>query len=931
MTNQRETMLIKTGAKIKFLEVLKPDAVEAFFKKNSSAFNRLASVHAGVAIDPSKFLYMRVRMVSAVEAHGPNANGDAFEHRELASRYATFIDAPVNIDHDNDSLIKAVGFILDARYLPEPEAMYVEGVHAIDRAAIEERRPGLLAAIESGSIKDSSMGCFVEKSLCSQCLAEAGWDGDFGNLDHYAAKLSIGHGIATVPEEYCHHIGRYGERKCASGPYEINRGVTFFEDSIITTAGADPDAKYLERLAGAGQDWRKFLIQRKPEGGSEMKPLGNVKKAEELRLDTKQEKPDYGSGSEKDNALADQAKGSSGTTPEHGNRNDTMDEKGDYALGGQQALAALAIVKRMAAEDPETVKSLIFEDPSMGGKPAAVKDGEKDQDTPKAIPTDAPKAAPTQAPEVAPAVAPKAEAPEKKEEKKEAPKAASLLHQAMELLKKAISGSGNPTETAVEKDMELDPKTGQPDKALADQAKGSSGDTPMHGDPTQTAKDAKDYPHGAAVLDRLKKLKAARANRRATAGDQEAARLDHMITEMQQGRSYAEALKNVDEKFGVTARVAARRSMAEDLARGSMGSPGRNDTLTFSAEDEGKDGKPFPPKDEKEKTFPPKAEGGRRKAEEKDDKAEKDDKKPAFLEKEEGLGCAGSRRKAMDRPNETEDERIQEGTEEIKDNVPFRADASRRKAIDEVAPEAKPEGVTTELDNKSEAIEAMVKAKRARASMLAQAGFIQGARRNLVEAKELKAAAAEFTRMADEISVLAGSQKVEADVYSQKAIKDRIKAVVAIAVAKLAEVDKKVEDVSEKDEEDDEKVEAAKRQASLKARLATSEREKAQKDSALKAELKAKAVKTLIDLGVKKGIVNTANLQVKIAELSKASDEVFMATKQVWASLPDSLGARGDMPKSIREASRTSGNGMTLSSATKQVSTGSLEEGTLFE
>src|SRR5260221_2725248 len=87
-----------------------------FIEDNKNAMQRLASIEP-IMLEPERFLYMRTRLVSAVEKHGANANGDAFEHEELAARHPTFIRAAVNIDHDNDDPKKSVGFILDDRYI----------------------------------------------------------------------------------------------------------------------------------------------------------------------------------------------------------------------------------------------------------------------------------------------------------------------------------------------------------------------------------------------------------------------------------------------------------------------------------------------------------------------------------------------------------------------------------------------------------------------------------------------------------------------------------------------------------------------------------------------------------------------------------------------------------------------------------------------
>ena len=279
-------MLLKLGVRGK-AEVFNHDRIATMVADDRSFANRYAAVRQAWEIDPASYLYMRPRMVSAWEQHGPNANGDAFRARELARRYATFINDPVNIDHDNDDITKAVGFIVDARWLPDGH--YVEGIHAIDRDLADKKHPGIIAGLESGKVTDTSMGCFVEHSICSRCLVEAGWDGITGNdIDKYAAKLSLGKGIATVPDEYCHHIGRYGEKKGGkTGAFEFNCNVTFFEDSIITTTGADDQAKYLERLAAKGIDWRRYLVNRFDTshniGGGKM---AKQRTAEELRMDT---------------------------------------------------------------------------------------------------------------------------------------------------------------------------------------------------------------------------------------------------------------------------------------------------------------------------------------------------------------------------------------------------------------------------------------------------------------------------------------------------------------------------------------------------------------------------------------------------------------------------------------------------------------------
>lgn len=883
-------MLVKHGTHIALAEFALADKKELpwFVRNDTSAMQRLASIQP-VLLNPEQFLYMRTRMVSAVEAHGPNANGDAFEDAELAARYATFIQAAVNIDHDNDDPNKAVGFILDARYIPE--AKYVEGIHAIDRLRAEAKRPGIIRAIEAGVVTDTSMGCYVEKSICSECLKEAGWDGkDFSQINKFAALISIGRGIATVPEEYCHHIGRYGEKKGgANGPYEINRGVTFFEDSIITTAGADKDAKYLEKLAKLGIDWTKFIIDRN-KGGSQMN--GAKVAANGLKLDTMQEPSDKnGTPADKDKALADQAKGKSESTDAKGNAVQTMDEKGDYVLANKKNLEAIAIVRRLAKDNPEAVKDLVFDDSAaeVGGTPAAVKAGEEGQDAARAD------AATERKPEGVPPVA---------DEKGLIDKVVAAV-KGLLTPKTAIDGTGNPTETAVEKTEQMPPKSGDPDTTLSNQAKGKSEKTDLKGNPLQTANDPSDHPLTAS---------------RKTAADSEGARMDHMVSEMQKGRSFEDAEKSAKERFGAASRIARRAAIAEDLNKGSMGSPEVPDNI----------------------------------------KAEQEKSKTA-----------------MDKPGETPEQRQQEGTEELKETAPMRTDANKKIATDDkdkdedgekkdekdakcgsrrvaegtpgapgsdasapvpamppVTSKDGPAKTVKDLDEKADAMEAIGRAKRVRASILAKAGYASSAKRNLSDIVSIEASIQKFERIANDIeNVTASLSGTKVEGASKEALHTRAMTLLVEARKAMAEEDKAMESMEKEDAADDEKVEASRKHVAMESELRRANAERQETKARLLAMLKSKAVKETIELGRRKGLVTEANLQQKIAELSKSSEQEFEATRKVWASLPDSSARPGGfIPRSIREAARAAGSGMTFAEpSASSKPEGDLNAETLFD
>lgn len=356
------------------------DKFPSFIQNNEKVMQRVAAI-TPITLDPDRFLYMRTRLVSSVEKHGPNANGDAFEHEELAARTPTFVRAAVNLDHDNDAPEKAIGFILDAIYKAAKIDMFAEGIHAIDKMLAEAKRKNLIPDIENGVVTDTSMGCFVESSLCSECLREAGWNGKFDvekpqEINQYVAMLKPGKGIASVPEQYCRHIGKFGEKKGGlGGPYEINRNVTFFEDSIITTAGADPKAKYLNKIAQLKpSDWTKYLICRTLDNGvvvearQKLKGDDEMNKLAETELGKKddvarEDRGDTNSGHDKYQEQLKESKGKSDTKDDSTKGSDlsTGEGKGDYALAAKKTLDAIAQVKALYKHDPKAVEALLFD------------------------------------------------------------------------------------------------------------------------------------------------------------------------------------------------------------------------------------------------------------------------------------------------------------------------------------------------------------------------------------------------------------------------------------------------------------------------------------------------------------------------------------------------------------------------------------------
>ena len=269
---------------------------------NGGLLKRASMNMENLNLDPENHVYLRNRAVSALELHGPNQNSDAFEYDELDKKYGTFIGKAISVDHIGTSKI---GTVLDSEFIRTPEVRssfglplmpiaatidslnslcsrnkdvmcrvlayadqrnlvrgsdqkmiveavcrsmansgWVENVWAIEREAAEEHTPGLVQAILDNEITDSSMGCVVNQAVCSAC----------GN---------IATGELPEHEDFCDCIRLFkGKQFNFQGmmliPFEINRDIEFFEDSLILPhrfggkaggEGADAQAKFLEVFA----------------------------------------------------------------------------------------------------------------------------------------------------------------------------------------------------------------------------------------------------------------------------------------------------------------------------------------------------------------------------------------------------------------------------------------------------------------------------------------------------------------------------------------------------------------------------------------------------------------------------------------------------------------------------------------------------------
>lgn len=235
---------------------------------------KVIETQAAFDVDEDNFIYVRVRAVSAGEYHGPNGNGDYFPEQELERSYKTFVRRGNYMNHDSDSVDKAVGIILDAKYWNTADTKYVECLLAVDKSEL------IADKIAKGIATDVSMGAIVDQCECNVC-----------------------HKVATNESEYCDHLKTSMGKVLSDGRkvYAINHGVNFYELSWVTV-GADKDAKMLERIASKQeQPFNKFQKladsyqgvkeatpfepeqpKEKPEDKKEDKPKDSKKEPQEL-------------------------------------------------------------------------------------------------------------------------------------------------------------------------------------------------------------------------------------------------------------------------------------------------------------------------------------------------------------------------------------------------------------------------------------------------------------------------------------------------------------------------------------------------------------------------------------------------------------------------------------------------------------------------
>jgi len=161
----------------------------------------------------------------AVTADVPNMNSDQFDTEELdrfderleKHVYSTFNGRSIFTNHQSDKVENSIGVIFDSHFDKTAEDdRFVEIVFGVDK----KKAGDIARGIETGRLRNGSMGCSITHSLCTVCGKSVQKESDFCN-------------------HLKNHRGSYYQGKKVA---ERLRGVNFQEYSIVTV-GADPKAE----------------------------------------------------------------------------------------------------------------------------------------------------------------------------------------------------------------------------------------------------------------------------------------------------------------------------------------------------------------------------------------------------------------------------------------------------------------------------------------------------------------------------------------------------------------------------------------------------------------------------------------------------------------------------------------------------------------
>lgn len=925
-------MLVRYGSKLKILKTAswdeiflkdKPLKKQASFIKDK-ALDRILEIKP-IALNPDKYLYIQARAVSGGEKHGPNDNGDYFRWQELIERYMTFIGAAVNVDHQNNDPRWAVGLIIDA-ILNENE--WVEIVLAIDKAKAEKVYPGIINGIETGLITDVSMGCLVEFSICSTCLRTKA-NGD-------ESQLVVGDGLAYEPDEYCEHVNEESPAFCKGGLdsdneicYEDNRGVTFFEESIITTQGADPQAKISKRLASLNIDRKSRIAssnsvpkdtsslvpyidfrllksvrmahlkklssgevtmgdkavkkaedEKKPEEKKEEVKVGEKKEvvAAAAPTDTQKDAGDYGSPTEKDKALFDESKKKSPTEDEQrGSQVATQQDRGDYVLA---SLNAVKVLREASKKDPSLVASLI---PLIATEEMIDEKKEEAEDVELEKPKEkSEEKAATEVPE-----------------SKEVGQKPVAVEKGEDVYSEAKSQGTEATAGKSKKDQKL---SGIDSKFAA--VKGKAGEllsqlAALLGNPTETMKDAGDYGSGAQKDNETKSVQDSNASK---------SEAEKKAQDSAGNATKEERMKQVDLTKKVAAKkIAENEDKKIDYVVGEMAKGKTFDDSMAEAEER----------------YPAEVEAGKTAAADQDinDGTDKTKESPATVDKAEGENkmqdtelnqeSAGSviepdkkdREIAASKKEANGDMVAEKMKDEEKKEEAATDDGvteDEKKKLEDIKLGEADTQIVGKIDVTAESMEDEENKLKEEAKTLAELGLPAEAKVVAKRIASLKSRVAILNSLANSIEDNASRIAKISNVAQKKKATASFSLLVKKASDVLAEV--------EKDETEEKKeVESSIRQASQTRKVAAENAQlktaQLKQKAAMTRFARSQAVSSLIKVARNKGLLDESQVTSTIARWAKLSDEAFTEVKAHFESAKAVKIAGGDqLRRNLREA-----------------------------
>ena len=926
-------MLIKFGMRLHIVKFANRWQDLITEKDFPGLMTRVAAI-APLMLEPNKYLYVRARAVSGLELNGPNDNGDAFRWAELLRRYATFIGSPVNLDHDNDDIKKAIGWIIDAE--PKHDKQYVDIIMAIDRKMANKKYPGLVGKtaeeqglVEKGDVTDVSMGCYVEKSICSACGNVASTPLEYcscirnskaGKVQASVEKLKdmLKEGVLkeaelqwVIPDEFQREaileIQSVRLDYVTANAFEINEGTTFFEESVITTAGADKDAKMTEVLASKDETpWLDFVIVRKAdsvdkkclhckdvcvqclckkensskqEDSMTIQKEGQEKKVETrgTQLETIKDKGDYGSAAAVDKETADTAKGKSVTTDKRGNQLMTAVDAGEYVLASKDgkiiARGKEAVLKALLADD---------EGQELGGKPPIVekeetkKENEKTEETKAIVPEETKKKI--------------EDKEETKEKESTAQKIVNAVAGAFGMKVVRLADLGNPMVMVDKGDYG---RGSEKDKASKDQ--GDKGGTESRSDIGKQRDVEFSTYEGRQDMKKVSQEK--------TSG-KAAEAVQFIVGEMQKGKSFDEAKRAADEKYKekeqpasgaevkkteteASKRISERNAMLQKIGAGNVAEDAlvdSSDTKKLSDEGTGEQ------KSELSKDLKTTA-GEGKDTEALSDEMNKEQKTQLTQDLKETAGAdeledgnmktkqSPETKKPVDQENKVQDTEVAQETKGA--TVPETkggATASKTMTIADAVDKAK--DIVKKMDDSAEKVEKKIEEKKESAALFAKAKMNKWSEAIVGEIADLETKIDTFDKLSNRIEdVIQDLSKTTA--ASKVTLATNL---VSLAAEGLKVVTSVEEDMKKKEDEEKKQEEARKRASQIEAVQADNVKLRMENDRLKKTfskEVKNKSVVNLANAMVDKGLIAQAELPKKIAELVRMSEEALIQLKAI--------------------------------------------------